>query len=185
MFYYLLFFFILIVICTCIGAYVFRAKWMPHVTGGGDGIEINGGDCGCKSGGECDCKSGGNYDDSDSDDEIEGGGGIPFRGKKGSEAPKKLIRFNNRLIEKLKTGDSVTMIACMPGLTGKGSDDRKKDYTVAKIHRYDSLMKAITAHKNDLGHPEKSSASDVYDKDFKQFYGTLKEGDKFAYIELK
>ena len=180
MFYYLLFFFILIVICACIGAYVFRDQLMPKRGGGGDDIEIKG----------CNCTSGGGISDSDSDDEsydelIEGGGGIPFRGKKGEDAPKKLIRFNNRLIEKLVPGSKVTMIACMPGLTGKGSDDRKKEFTVAKIHRYDSLMKAITAHKTELGHPEKSSASDIYDKHFKEFYGTLKDGDKFAYIELK
>jgi hypothetical protein len=184
-----IFWLLLIIIFICFiaaGAYAYFKFIRPMTvkTGGGGDIEIKG----------CNCKvSGGYASESDDDDyevdggygEIEGGSGIPFRGEKGKDAPKKLIRFNNRYIDKLVPGSKVTMIACLPGKTGTGASDRKHEYTVNKIHRYDSLIKAITAHKTELGHPEKSTASDIYDKHFKEFYGTLKDGDKFAYIELK
>jgi hypothetical protein len=188
---YLILFIIILVFCVKFGYRIATGVLNKLLggfgaTGGGE-IEIkDGGDCGCTGGGEDSDSDIGGGDDSD-DSDYEGGTmtvKIPFRGKTGKESPKKFIRFDNRRISTLKSGDTVIMKACMPGLTGEGKD-REKEFTIAKILRYENIMTAIEKHKSDLGHPEKTSADSIFDKEFKEFYGDMKPGSKYAYIELK
>ena len=187
--FYLILLIIVIVFCVKFG-YRVATGILNKLLGGfgatGGDIEIkDGGDCGCTGGGEdSDDIDGG--DDSD-DSDYEGGTmtvKIPFRGKTGKDAPKKFIRFDNRRISTLKAGDNIIMKACMPGLTGEGKD-REKEFTIAKILRYENIMTAIEKHKSDLGHPEKTSVDSIFDKEFKEFYGEMRDGSKYAYIELK
>ena len=114
---------------------------------------------------------------------------IPFRGKHGKDTPLTMIRILGRKLENIKVGDLLKMKACEPNKTGEGAKDRIQEVKVVEIKKYNTLLEAIEAHKDDLKHSKKT-AEQIYNLDYKEFYHDIitenaKTGRKNAWVFIR